>query len=216
MWTGWHPASRGDIETSWCGLLQYTTRCVIVWPHTVLKLRDYVSELSYRFEIWLIIFCRNATLMSAKFQSNLDQVVLLRYLVWYYMRILKQHTGYLHEDEIYEQSFRTMSRLCGNPLLWRHNERDGVSNHQPRDCLLGRLFRRRSKYTPKLRVTGRCEGNSPVTSEFSAQRASNAENVSIWWRHHAFWESLRLIRRLIRRSRNVSGEGLGIEIVYSS
>ena len=30
-----------------------------------------------------------------------------------------------------------------------------------------------------------CEGNSPVTGEFPAQRASNAENVSIWWRHHA-------------------------------
>ena len=27
-------------------------------------------------------------------------------------------------------------------------------------------------------------GNSPVTGEFSAQRASNAGNVSIWWRHH--------------------------------
>ena len=44
--------------------------------------------------------------------------------------------------------------------------------------------RRRSKKTPKLRVTGLCEGNSPVTGEFPAQRASNAENVSIWWRHH--------------------------------
>ena len=29
-------------------------------------------------------------------------------------------------------------------------------------------------------------GNSPVTGEFPAQRASNAENVSIWWRHHVF------------------------------
>ena len=28
---------------------------------------------------------------------------------------------------------------------WRHNERDGVSNHQLHDCLLNRLFRRRSK-----------------------------------------------------------------------
>ena len=27
-------------------------------------------------------------------------------------------------------------------------------------------------------------GNSPVTREFPAHRASNAENVSIWWRHH--------------------------------
>ena len=36
----------------------------------------------------------------------------------------------------------------------------------------------------KLRVTGLCEGNSPGTGEFPAQMASNAENVSIWWRHH--------------------------------
>ena len=27
-------------------------------------------------------------------------------------------------------------------------------------------------------------GNSPVTGEFPAQMASDAENVSIWWRHH--------------------------------
>ena len=29
-----------------------------------------------------------------------------------------------------------------------------------------------------------CAGNSPGTGEFPAQMASNAENVSIWWRHH--------------------------------
>ena len=29
-------------------------------------------------------------------------------------------------------------------LRWRHNGRDSVSNHQPHDCLLNRLFRRRS------------------------------------------------------------------------
>ena len=71
-----------------------------------------------------------------------------------------------------------------NPLRWRHNDRDSVSNHQPHDCLLNRLFRRRSKETWKLRVTGLCVGNSPGTGEFPAQRATNAENVSIWWRHH--------------------------------
>ena len=41
-----------------------------------------------------------------------------------------------------------------SPLLWRHNGHDGVSNHQPNDCLLNRLFTRRSKKTPKLRATG--------------------------------------------------------------
>ena len=39
------------------------------------------------------------------------------------------------------------------PLRWRHNGRDSVSNHQPHDCFLNRLFRRRSKKTSKLRVT---------------------------------------------------------------
>ena len=74
------------------------------------------------------------------------------------------------------------------PLQWRHNERDGVSNHQPHDCLLDRLFRRRSEKTSKLRITDLCAGNSPVTGELTAQRASNAEHVSIWWRHHAMME----------------------------
>ena len=49
--------------------------------------------------------------------------------------------------------------------------------------LINRLFRRRSKKTSKLRVTGPCEGKSPGTGEVFAQMASNAENVSIWWRH---------------------------------
>ena len=69
-------------------------------------------------------------------------------------------------------------------LHWRHNDHDGVSNHQPYDCLLNRSFGRRSKKTSKLRVTGFCAGNSPGSGEFPAQMASNAENVSIWWRHH--------------------------------
>ena len=53
------------------------------------------------------------------------------------------------------------------PLRWRHNGCDSVSNHQPHYCLLNRLFRRRSKKTSKIRVTGLCvrihrgPGNSP-------------------------------------------------------
>ena len=66
-------------------------------------------------------------------------------------------------------------------LRWRHNDHDGVSNHQPRGCLLNRLFSRRSKKTSKLSVTGLCAGNYLW---IPAQRASNVENASIWWRHH--------------------------------
>ena len=73
--------------------------------------------------------------------------------------------------------------VCTTQLQWRHNERDGVSNHRRLDCLLHYLFRRRSKKTSKLRGIGLCEGNPLVTGEFPAQRVSNANNVSIWLRH---------------------------------
>ena len=69
-------------------------------------------------------------------------------------------------------------------LQWHHNEHNGISNHRHFSCLLNRLFRSRSRKTSKLRVTGLCVGNSPVTGEFPSQRASNVENVSIWWCHH--------------------------------
>ena len=51
-------------------------------------------------------------------------------------------------------------------LRWRHNGRDSVSNHQPHDSFLKRLFRRRSKKTSKLCDTGLCAGNHrrPVNS----------------------------------------------------
>ena len=42
--------------------------------------------------------------------------------------------------------------------------------------------RSRSKKPSKLRVTGLCEGNSPVTGEFPAKKARTAEHV--WWRHN--------------------------------
>ena len=76
-----------------------------------------------------------------------------------------------------------MLQLKTATLRWRHNGCDGVLNHQPHGCLINRLLRRRSKKTSKLRVTGLCAGNSPGTGEFPAQMVSNAENVSIWWRH---------------------------------
>ena len=60
-------------------------------------------------------------------------------------------------------------------LPWRHNELDDISNHRCLDCLLNRLFRRRSKKTSKFRATGLCEGNAPVTGGLPSQRASDAE-----------------------------------------
>ena len=90
-------------------------------------------------------------------------------------------------------------------LQWCHNGHDGASNHQPHHCLFNRLFRRRSKKTSKVRFTGLCAGNSPVTGEFPAQMASNAENVSIWWRHHANAGLANLSHTVIQISENRDG-----------
>ena len=79
--------------------------------------------------------------------------------------------------------YQTTAKLS---LEWRHNGHDGISNPQLHHCLLNRLFRHRSKKTSKLLVAGLRAGNWPVTGEFPAQMASNAENVSIWVHHHAW------------------------------
>ena len=72
-------------------------------------------------------------------------------------------------------------------LQWCHHERNGVSSHRCRYSLLNHLFRRRSKKTSKLRLTGLCEDNPPLTGGFPSQSVSNAENVSIWLRNHEDW-----------------------------
>ena len=106
----------------------------------------------------------------------------------------KNTLGNIHFPS-YQQHSGTQTALLGSNgspayyiwaiyLQWRHNGRDGFSNHQPHDCLLNRLFGCISKKISKLRVTGLCAGNSPVIGEFPTQIASNADNVSIWWRHH--------------------------------
>ena len=102
-----------------------------------------------------------------------------------FKNIICKTGNYLHQWNV------TSAGICSGSLwislLWRHNACNGVSDHQSHNYLLNRLFRRRSRKTSKLRVTGLCEGNLPMSGEFPAQRASNAENASIRWRHHAHY-----------------------------
>ena len=59
-----------------------------------------------------------------------------------------------HWDEFQCLYDPTISVQTAYSLQWRHNGRYGVSKHQPPDCLLNRLFWRRSKKISTLRVTG--------------------------------------------------------------
>ena len=73
--------------------------------------------------------------------------------------------------------------LYQSSLQWRHKRRDDVS---PPSRLFTQPFiqAQNNENTKAIRVTGLCAGNSPVNGEFPAQMASNAENISIWWRHY--------------------------------
>ena len=90
------------------------------------------------------------------------------------MAIDWQHSGNQWWFSGNKDHFANCRRLLGNPglatLQWRHNGHVGVLNHQPHDCLLNRIFGRRKKNPSKLRVTGLCMGNSPVTGEFPHKR----------------------------------------------
>ena len=63
-------------------------------------------------------------------------------------------------------------------LQWRHNELDGVSDHHYHDYLLNRLFTDQRKHQSPSSLAF-FVGNSPVTGEFTAQMASNAETVHL-------------------------------------
>ena len=74
--------------------------------------------------------------------------------------------GYLWTNFVLQKHGYLWCFQDSGSLRWRHNGRNSVSNHQPHDCLLNPLFRRRSKKISKLRVTGLCAGihRRPVNS----------------------------------------------------
>ena len=108
--------------------------------------------------------------------ANLRIFRILRFKHWFLINRYELKGDYVSKKDI--TIWCQLSFAKYQALHWRHNELDGVSNHRRLCCLLNRLLRRISKKTSKLRVTGL------VTGEFPPQRASNAENASIWWRHH--------------------------------
>ena len=122
-----------------------------------------------------------------KYSSSLGRDVLNTFMRLHYGWCLHGNECKQHIGNASHMSRNQLGHVCMEPpisLQWRYNEWDGVSNHRRPHCLLNHLFGRRSKKTSTLRVTGLCAGNSPVTGEFPSQKASNTENVSIWWRHH--------------------------------
>ena len=87
-----------------------------------------------------------------------DKSVLNSHAIYPYFRWSVTNTGTTTKlPNASEVTLNDISKFTStkseNSLRWPHNGRDSVSNHQPYECLLNRLFRRRWKKTSKLRVT---------------------------------------------------------------
>ena len=85
------------------------------------------------------------------------------------------------------------------------------------------FFSRRSKKMSKPIITGLCDGNSPVTAEFSAPTAGHAEDVPTWWRHHGmkiiWWNGPRKLRQPNLRKVDLPWKGRSVSPlidIYSS
>ena len=155
-------ASRGGAVIILVIVLWYRGRNVYTHTHTQTQTHTH----TYIYNIIYIIYTNVAG--SVKFL--IDQYPLT-------INALLFVTSWKHE-----RSYINMVSIRMCPLEWRHNEWNGTWNHQTDDCLLSRLFWHKSKKTSNFRVSGLCEGHSKVTGEFTTQRASNTDNVSIWWR----------------------------------
>ena len=124
------------------------------------KTRDGWLKSSNRFEIW-----QPFRLLYAKLLGNMNTLI-----------------------DTHARSYETLGDSWiwhfFRSLQWRHNGRDGVSNHEPPDCLLTRLFRHKDKKNIEAPRHWPLCGKFTGIGEFPAQMARNAEKVFIWWRHH--------------------------------
>ena len=74
---------------------------------------------------------------------------------------------------------------------WRHNERDGVSNHRPRDCLLNRLFKAQIigniKAPRHWLLCGGFPGYFPHSGSVTRKMFPFDDVIMISWNHTPFW-----------------------------
>ena len=107
-------------------------------------------------------------------------VTCLRWLTVIMLYLILCHSSALK----YHRLLKVTPKEVKNTVWWRNNGHNSISNHCLR-IVYSTIYSDADERKPsKLRVTGLCAGNSPGTGEFPAQMACNAENVSIWWRHH--------------------------------
>ena len=178
---------------------------------------------AYIFKVYKSLYCKGHIVLSCfVFSAEIKWLQRSGLLINFMATIVclqnstaSGNNGNCHHNSFSWDQQKPVSLTSGKDvsLQWRRNGRDSVSNHQPHDWLLSRLFRCRSTKTSKLRVTGLCAGNSPVTGEFPAQMASYAENVSISWRYHVLHNSNYykiLTNKCMRLRTDIRGDSMNV------
>ena len=134
---------------------------------------------------------------SQIFHTRSRQCMYQYAIVWHMYELLwrgKKRT-ISHKPNRIIYNLLSITNIRFSVFNWKNEKNTVLPKFHYNDAIMGAIAsqitsltivysRWRSKKTPKPRATGLCAGNSPVTGEFPAQRASNAENVPIWWRHH--------------------------------
>ena len=146
---------------------------------------------------------RPGDILLATYQNafNCMEIIVFIHSLWF------NSTGpeeWINNNWLTENMWHAISRINCDPFHFRHYSDVIMSTMASQITSLTIVYwniysRRRSKKSPKLRVTGLCAGNSPVIDEFPAQRASNEENVFIQCRYHGT-----CITRLHRVKKNIS------------
>ena len=138
--------SDNDSPPVQCPVISLTNDGVLNIRHYVIYPNEMSLEIKFLYEIELKnVGCKSVVILSDFYALINDET----HMVFFYSRLLKQHSSGTHQNTNKDFSaklevrLQTMVIFLDIPLPWRHNDHDGVSNRQPHDCLLNRLFRRR-------------------------------------------------------------------------
>ena len=157
-----------DISRFGCALSNVDT--VAMLANTQYCVRDYVEKflVSFQYQSVAFVYGHDFATFIVSTRAKLYESLRFQHDTVGHHSSLSAHPSRMQRILIRLRNVQSLSSRV--QLQWPHNGCDGVSNHKPHHRLPNRLFRRRSKKTSKLCVTGLCAGNSPVAGEFPAQR----------------------------------------------
>ena len=163
----------------------------------------YTIDSLYDWNVWFLLWCLSSFL---PLYWCYFIVCLWSYAgVWYFYECICFYLTVSESDiiKLFNQSLNVIHKItklffihCSDVIMsMMASQITSVSNLRSNICSGADQRKHQSStslafvrgiYRSKLQVTGFSEGKPQATSGFPSQRASNVENVSIWWWHQVF------------------------------